>query len=348
MLKLFSGLLLSGLLGQAAMAQPVMPAELQGSWWLDGSAGLDISGLSFCDGELLAVSDKDSGSIYRIHTDNAGNQRGGRGDREKGETARGLSASGSGWDSGVVAVAALEIHRPIAGLEIPDGDWEGWKTALLNLVQPGVAADFEGISCSGGDIYLVSERHHRVAQLSRTGEVHWLPYLWAEGARERGLMLQFNGASEGLVRDGSVTWVALERDSRGLVRLSAEGVEYFRLPPVAGLDFRGRSEDLTGLAIYEGALYTLERNAFAVCRRSLPGLRAQWCIDYRAVEEGPGYKYQETYYGKAEGLAVNDDGIFVVLDNNNVGRAVAPDDRRGLLLHFAHPSLGDTAEAAAK
>ncbi|UHQ55148.1 esterase-like activity of phytase family protein [Microbulbifer sp. YPW16] len=338
MQKFLRGLLLSGFLGQVtvSVAQPVIPAELRGSWWLDGSAGLDISGLSFCDGELLAVSDKDSTGIYRIRLDQPAMGPGPRTDADSGEAG----------DNAVPAAATqLEPYRRINGLDLPSGRWEGWKAALLNLVQSGTAADFEGISCSGGDIYMVSERHHRVAQLPTTGDARWLPPQWADGARERGFMLQFNGASEGLVRDGEDTWIAMERDGRGLVRLSGDTVEYFRVPGVPGLDFRGRSEDLTGLDIYDGALYTLERNAFAVCRRALPGLRAQWCINYRAVEERPEYIYRETYYGKAEGLAVRDDGIFVVLDNNNLGRVAAPDDRRGLLLQLAHPPAGVVAEA---
>lgn len=291
-----------------AAAAPVTPAQLVASYWLDGSPGLDISGLSFCNGELLAASDKDSGNIYAVQFGKGG--------------------------------ASLVPRELLAGLPMPSTRAEGLKARLLNLVQGGLAADFEGITCDADDIYLVSERHHHIAAVDGTGEAGWLPQRWAAAARERGYMQQFNGASEGLVRAGQDFWVALERDRRGLVHFAAGAQEpqFFDLPPVDGLDFGGRSPDLTGLAFYDGDLFTLERNAFAVCRRSPATLEALWCIDYRALEESPENVYRDTRYGKGEGLAVNASGIFVVLDNNNVARAADAEDRRGLLLHLDFPS----------
>ncbi|SDJ56830.1 hypothetical protein [Microbulbifer yueqingensis] len=303
-------LLLGLLLAARAPAQPVLPAELLGSWWLDGSAGLDMSGLAFCEQRLLAVSDKDSGTIYAV--DFAGSQPG----------------------QGASPRARLQPYQRFGGLDVPRGEL---GAALLGLVQPGLAADFEGISCSGGAIYLLSERYHRLVRLLPDGSGHWLPQGWAEPARARGYMQRFNGAGEGLVRKDGQTWIALERQARGLVRLGENKMEFYDIPPVPGLDFHGRPEDITGLDIHAGALYTLERNAFAVCRRSLGDLEAEWCIEYRAVEEAPEHVYRKTRYGKAEGLAVNDEGIFIVLDNNNVGRASDPDDRRALLMQLGHP-----------
>ena len=69
----------------------------------------------------------------------------------------------------------------------------------------------------------------------------------------------------------------------------------------------------------------------------MQSLRAEWCIHYRDVEEGPEYVYQETRFGKGEGLAISEQGIFVVLDNNGVARAADPADRRGLLMRLAFP-----------
>ncbi|WP_346836856.1 esterase-like activity of phytase family protein [Microbulbifer sp. SAOS-129_SWC] len=292
-----------------AAAVPVTPARLLNSYWLDGSAGLDISGLSFCGGELLAASDKDSDNLYAVQIDN-GNAR-------------------------------LQARALLAGLAAPPAQAEDLTARLLNLVQPGLAADIEGITCDADNVYLVSERYHRIAAAAEGVTPAWLPQQWAQAARERGYMQQFNGASEGLVRVGDDFWVALERDRRGLVHFTAgREPQFFEIPAVAGLHFQHRSPDLTGLAFYDGDLFTLERNAFAVCRRSPQTLAAKWCITYRAIEEAPDNVYLETYYGKGEGLAVNDSGIYVVLDNNNVARAANPQDRRGLLLHLAFPPQG--------
>lgn len=318
----FSVALLFG--SSATTAEPVRPAQLLASYWLDGSAGLDISGLSFCGGELLAVSDKNSADIYVVKL---------------------------GRDSGIDSDRAALVPRAVfTRLEVPAEGDGGLPARLLSAVESGAAADFEGITCNEEEIFVVSERHHRIAAVLPSQEPAWLPLHWAAAAREHGYMQHFNGASEGLVLAGQDFWIALERSRRGLVRF-ANGTgeaELVEIPAADGLDFRGRPEDLTGLAFYDDALYTLERNAFAVCRRSLPDLRAEWCINYRAIEEAPQFVYRKTFFGKGEGLAIDTSGIYVVLDNNNVARAADPQDRRGLLLHFAHPAFSERQAVPAR
>lgn len=287
-------------------ANPVSEARLLSAHWLDGSTGLDVSGLSFCAGELLAVSDKDSGRLYKIDVD---------GRR-----------------------ASLVAQRAVAGLGAPEGKADGLFASLIGMTRPDTEMDFEGFTCDSESVYLLSERHHRIARLDRRDAAEWLPQRWAQAAREQGYLQKFNAAGEGLVKVGSDFWIALEREPRGLLRLRANAEpEFFTIPPAAGLDFRGRSEDIAGLAFYDRALFTLERNAHAVCRRSPEDLGADWCIDYSAIEESPELVYEETEYGKGEGLAVDDSGIYVVLDNNNVARAADRSDRRALLLHLAFP-----------
>ncbi|WP_444946384.1 esterase-like activity of phytase family protein [Microbulbifer sp. VTAC004] len=295
------------LLSPLVVVAEVSSARLKASYWVNNSAGLDISGLSFCTGRLLAVSDKNSGEIYTLKLRD--------GD------------------------ADLVSHLQLDGLGVPEHDepvsfWEAFK----ELFRPADELDFEGVSCDGSTIYLVSEHYNRIAVVSDQGKASWQEYLWSPAAKSQGYLQKANASSEGLVKAGDVFWVAMEREPRGLLKLnSSGGASVFSLPSVAGLDFRGRSEDLTGLDYYDGALFTLERNAHAVCRRALPSLKAEWCLDYHALEVSPERVYEETRYGKGEGLAVNQQGIFVVLDNNNVGRALAPDDKRALLLHLAFP-----------
>ncbi|WP_246068510.1 hypothetical protein ACONUD_07060 [Microbulbifer harenosus] len=294
-------------------AVPVLPAGLVDAWWVDGSEGLDISGLSFCDGELLAVADKVSERIFRLAPESGRN------------------------------AVALETKADFARPPLPDDQPVLLKARIMHHVSVPLSMDFEGITCDEAGIYLLSERYNRISLLNqdeRRGE--WLPVRWSEAAKARGFLQQFNGESEGLVKAGDDFWVALERDARGLLKLSAGdkvGWDFRAIPAVDGLDFRGRSEDIAGLAVYDGALFTLERNAFAVCRRNFDNLKAQWCIHYRGIEEGPAYVYRETSFGKGEGLAVSAQGIFVVLDNNGAGRVAAPEDSRGLLLHLAFPEL---------
>ena len=322
-LTLLAGVVLVWLAQAAQALQPVsdtaplLSAELKGYWWIDGSEGLDISGLAFCEGELLAVADKSSESIYVLRPQPATHT--------------------------VSLVQKATFARP----ELPRDQPVSLKARALHIASRPLSMDFEGITCDGGQVYLLSERHNRIARLDPTAHrAQWLKPRWSEAARARGYLQQFNGESEGLVKAGADFWVALERGPRGLLKLKPgdqEGSEFYSVPPVPALDFRGRSEDLTGLATFDGALFTLERNAFAVCRRSLDTLTAEWCLDYRPFEEGRETAYLDTRYGKGEGLAVNESGIYVVLDNNGVGRALVPGDNRGLLLQLGYPDSAKTS-----
>ncbi|GAB2517583.1 hypothetical protein [Microbulbifer agarilyticus] len=304
--------------GAHANGAPVQPAKLLGTWWIDGSEGLDISGLSFCDGELLAVADKSSEGIYRLPIQ-AGSER-------------------------VELKSKARFARP----DLPDDQPVPLKVRALHYASTPLSMDFEGITCDASGVYLLSERHNRIAQLDTAAErARWLSPRWSESARERGYLQIFNAESEGLVKAGEDFWVALEREPRGLLRLGRDevvGEDFRSLPEVAGLDFRGRAEDVTALAYFDGGLFTLERNAFAVCRRELTSLRAEWCVHYRDIEEAPKYVYQDTRFGKGEGLAINQQGIFVVLDNNGDARVADAEDRRGLLIQLAMPPFAIDAQ----
>nr|WP_010132916.1 hypothetical protein [Microbulbifer agarilyticus] len=299
--------------GAYASGAPVKPAKLLGAWWIDGSEDLDISGLSFCDGELLAVADKSSEHIYHLPV------------REGAERV------------------TLEPKARFARPDLPDDQPVPLKVRALHYASTPLSMDFEGITCDASGVYLLSERHNRIARLdSAAKRAQWLVPRWSESARERGYLQVFNAESEGLVKAEGVFWVALEREPRGLLRLErdeVEGKDFRALPGVAGLDFRGRAEDVTALAYYDGGLFTLERNAFAVCRREPASLLAEWCVHYRDIEHAPEFVYRDTRFGKGEGLAINPQGIFVVLDNNGVARAADAGDRRGLLLQLALPEF---------
>ncbi|WP_299586488.1 hypothetical protein [Microbulbifer echini] len=296
------------LLSQLGVAAEIIPAQKLNHYWVDASAGLSLSGLSFCNGKLLTVSDKKSQEIYQIVL--------------KGTHAR------------------LETYLTLSGLSVPKKDRPRnlWYF-LLDLTRPAVAMDFEAISCAGNTFYLLSERYNRIAEVDIQGRGHWLENMWSAKAKAQGYMQGYNLSGVGLQKVGDNFWMVLERDPRALVKLDAKGgVQIFTPPPVAGLNFRGQPENLAGLDYYNGALFTLEPNGHAVCRRVLPSLKAKWCLDYWEHENSSelGYEVSRTG-GKGDGLAVGDLGIFIVFDNDNISRIHDPQDRRALLLHLAFP-----------
>lgn len=292
---------------------PVVPATLRQAWWIDGSQGLDISGLAFCNGRLLAVADKASDRFFSL-------------------APRRDSASVTLVQEAGFVPPGLPPDQPVS-----------LKARAIHYASVDLSMDFEGITCGRGQLYLLSERHNRLARFDGEGRrARWTGQKWSQSARAAGYLQKFNAESEGLAKVGDDFWIALERNPRGLLRLKPGdevGVDFYQIPPVRGLDFRGRSEDIAGLDYYGGYLYTLERNAFAVCQRAVDTLQANWCVTYREVEESPEYVYRETRFGKGEGVAVSERGIFVVLDNNGVGRAEVPEDNRGLLIQLSFPAL---------
>ncbi|WP_226647366.1 SdiA-regulated domain-containing protein [Microbulbifer variabilis] len=297
-------------LSSLGMAAEIIPAKKLNHYWVDASAGLSISGLTFCDGKLFTISDKKSKEIYEIVV--AGRH------------------------------AKLVPYLTISGLGTPQKDkpTNFWHF-LLELTRPAAAMDFEGISCADNNFYLLSERYNRIAEINMQGEGRWLENMWSSTAKAQGYLKGYNLSGVGLQKIGDDFWIAIERDPRGLVKIGPkESVQIFKLPPVAGLNFRGQTENLAALYYYDGALFTLEPNGYAVCRRELPSLKAQWCLDYWDQENSSELRYEVSRTGgRGDGLAVSEQGIFIVFDNDNISRIHDPQDRRGLLLQLAFPEV---------
>lgn len=58
---------------------------------------------------------------------------------------------------------------------------------------------------------------------------------------------------------------------------------------------------------------------------------------YEHIVDQPAYRYADTRYGKAEGLSMDDRYVYLILDNNGIARARNPRDKRPLLLILHRP-----------
>lgn len=275
---------------------------------LHGSGELGLSGLAWCDNRLYAVSDK-TNVIYRVE-----------------------------WydeEAGVVPFKELPAipERP--------AEYSG-LTKIINRLA-GKGFDWEDIACVNDHFYLLSERKNAVLDVSED-KARWLPVNWYAAMHRQGYLNRYNAMVEGLARIDDDHWlVAMEREPRGLIFLTRrEGTRWrataFGLGNEQGLKFRADNPDVSALAIWNGALYTLERNAQAVCRRDLAHFRALSCYSYAAQENHPRYRYADDRYGMAEGLAMDSRWIYIVFDNNDSSFAIDPLDRRALLLKIPIPA----------
>lgn len=312
----------------SAFAEPAPQLRLLSEHAVDGMRGGNLSGLAQCGKDLWTVSDRDDDQIYRLDT------------RE------------NTWQAEAVHIDVPAV--PPSGL--PWGlSSRTWAASFVR----GGDLDFEGITCdSAGNRYIVSEAHAAVLQVPPEGPASWLkitPMLVRE-ARASGMLLHFNALFEGLAINpaGDKLWLAAERERRGLllikrqqtvwgceagcVLLSEAGLE---MQPVQFPKARAVSRDFADLSLFNGKLFTLERNAFEICRRDADTGKVERCWSFAEDALQENRRYPQAY-GLAEALVVDADGAWIGIDNNNGARADG--EVRPIVWRFAAPDGGWSAK----
>ncbi|WP_460410128.1 MULTISPECIES: esterase-like activity of phytase family protein [unclassified Pseudomonas] len=325
------GWALAGALLLSAMgvsAEPVQELRVLSEHPVDGMRGGNLSGLAMCGSELWTVSDRDDDQIYRLNT------------------------ADQVWQA-----EALHIEVPL----VPETGlpWglrsRNWAASFVR----GGDLDFEGISCdSAGIRYIVSEGHAAVLQVPVSGPVSWLKIspMMVREARASGMLLHFNAIFEGLAINpaGDQMWLAAERQSRGLllikrqqtvwdcdgrcVLLSEGGKE---MQPPQFPKARAVDRDFSDLSLFNGKLFTLDRNAFQICRRDAQTAKVERCWSYAAELLQANRRYSQNF-GLEEALIVDADGAWVGVDNNFGPRADG--EVRPIVWRFAAPDGGWSAK----
>ena len=320
------------LLGLCLSAAPVLADTwpelvLQAEHPVEGMRGGNLSGLALCQGEMWTVSDRDDDQIYRLDTRYAE------------------------WQA-----EALSIDVPP-----PPESGLPWGVRMMHkAVSPlrGGDLDFEGISCDeAGNRYVVSETHAAVLQVPPIGEPAWLkidPALVRQ-ARGSGMLLHFNALFEGIAVNpqGTQLWLAAERERRGLLTLrkqqsvwnceggcvvmSEGGLEQ----PPARLKAKAQQKDFADLALFDGKLFTLERMAYRICRRTPATGAVERCWSFAKDALTDARRYNSGY-GTAEALSLDAKGAWIGVDNGNHVRADG--EKRPIVWRFAAPQGGWSAK----
>lgn len=309
-------------------AEPAPELRVLSEHAVDGMRGGNLSGLAQCGKDLWTVSDRDDDQIYRLDT------------------------RASTWQAEAVHIDVPEV--PDTGL--PWGLRS--RTWAASFVRGG-DLDFEGITCdSAGNRYIVSEGHAAVLQVPPTGPANWLKIspMMVREARARGMLLQFNAIFEGLAINpqGDQMWLAAERQSRGLllikrqqtvwdcdgrcVLLSEAGKE---MQPPQFPRARAVNRDFSDLSLFEGKLFTLERNAYQICRRDPQTAKVEHCWSYAAELLQENRRYSQNF-GLEEALIIDADGAWIGVDNNFGPRADG--EVRPIVWRFAAPEGGWSAK----
>ena len=321
------------LLGLCLSAAPVLADTwpelvLQAEHPVEGMRGGNLSGLALCQGEMWTVSDRDDDQIYRLDTRYAE------------------------WQA-----EALSIDVPP-----PPESGLPWGVRMMHkAVSPlrGGDLDFEGISCDeAGNRYVVSETHAAVLQVPPIGEPAWLkidPALVRQ-ARGSGMLLHFNALFEGIAVNpqGTQLWLAAERERRGLLTLrkqqsvwnceggcvvmSEGGLEQ----PPARLKAKAQQKDFADLALFDGKLFTLERMAYRICRRTPATGAVERCWSF-ANDALTDNRLYNSGYGNTEALSLDAQGAWIGVDNGNHVRADG--EKRPIVWRFAAPQGGWSAKS---
>ncbi|GLX90206.1 hypothetical protein Pfra02_27750 [Pseudomonas fragi] len=309
------------------LAQTWPELVLQSEHPVEGMRGANLSGLAMCQGEMWAVSDRDDDQIYRLDTR---------------------------YPEWLADEVSINVPTP------PESGLPWGVRMMGKAIAPlrGGDLDFEGITCdAAGNRYVVSESFAAVLRVAPQGNASWLKIDsgLVRQARASGMLLHFNALFEGIAVNpqGNQIWLAAERERRGLltvrkkqsvwdcedgcVIMSEAGPEQ---PPVQ-LKAKPQSKDFADLALFDGKLFTLERMAYRICRRTPSTGEVERCWSFAQDALTDARRYTSAY-GNAEALSIDDKGAWVGVDNGNHVRADG--EKRPVVWRFAAPQGGWSAK----
>lgn len=206
--------------------------------------------------------------------------------------------------------------------------------------------DFEGIACDeAGAFYLTSENAFRVLRVEPSGAgAAWVtPEAYKTGA-EAGFFQARGAGIEGLAQTSPTNFVlCAERSPRGLLYIDVPSGKIAAVvctsdspPPEPP-----REQDLTDLWFEKGRIYGLQRNTETICliERNGPVAVEKTLWSFSQTAARLAHKYRSVVFGQAEGLAMDETRVYVILDTNGASRLEDPSDRRPLLFIFERPEL---------
>ena len=276
----------------------ITPLKLIQALPVEGPKNNQPSGLTLLGDTLFAVSDKHDDTIFRVAL----------------------------TDTNAVFIPHLrfELSEPV----------------------PAKRLDFEGIACDAeGNFYLVSETAFRILRVSPDGaDVSWItPSLRPVGEQE-GLFRTRGAYLEGiaLLSPGHFL-VCAERQPRGLIEVDTSvepyAVRAFNYDDTSVNLPAGRNSDFSDLFRENDDIYVLQRNAEVISNLIYGGpiLEEKDVWSFGRIVHREDLRYSNMKYGLAEGLCMDAERIYLILDNNGDCRASDPDDRRPLLLIMERP-----------
>lgn len=199
--------------------------------------------------------------------------------------------------------------------------------------------DLEGITRDeDGSFYLASEGAFAILKVDADAKkASWVTTSLRDVGASAGLFQTRGGYLEGITLMAKDRFlVTAERQPCGLIEVDMAPVQ--RVVEIAN---HGSTNSYTGLHREVENVYILQRST-ATIRKTIRYLdvdspSAIWSFAH--IVNDPEYLYQHEQFGAktAEGLAMDRDRVYVILDNNNDARRMYPTDHRPLLLIMKRP-----------
>ena len=282
----------------ALSQENVVDLDLHKVYFVEGPENFQPSGLTIINGRLYTVSDKHDNFIYSLEL----------------------------TDDIAKAIPAVEIPLP-----------------LFSFIY---SYDFEGITHDkSANFYLASETQCRILRVSPDGKNgNWMTPDLKPAGKKVGLFQTKNAYLEAICYISFDEFIlCAERQRRGFleVNLGEKPIKFDAYPSEKSI-FKfpdGTNNDFSGLCLFRNNIYVLERNAYLFCKlkRENAQLLETTGWSYRHVETAEPFRYADMKFGKAEGLCIDDQKIYIIIDNNNDHRFINPEDRRPILMLFNHP-----------
>ena len=228
----------------------------------------------------------------------------------------------------------FEIQFPNSGTEAVLVPYTGLAPSLFEPLTPGrdLPWDVEGIGIDNTGALYLSEEHLRwILKQSAPGKpLERLPIDWSPASRWFS-KTDRNASFEGVA-------VANERDTGRILEIDRKTLQ------VVG-DFQPRPPGASGDDIHYTDLCWFDGELWALCREHRRVLcinphthAVRLCFSYFPIEMDPKYAYQHLLpYGFFEGLSVDVDNVWLLIDNNGYPRKSNPQDARPLLLRCPRP-----------
>lgn len=200
------------------------------------------------------------------------------------------------------------------------------------------AYDCEGLARDGrGRIYVSEESDRWILRFdpqTKTVErlvIDWQPVrMWFSSDR--------NASFEGVAVGGDTLYVANEREIGRIITVELATLKVTGSFQVTPIGLPARDVHYSDLSWFEGELWVLCRESRCVLRVNPTTQKVLAQFDYLELETSAENAYSHPYpYGFTEGLAVDANNIWLIVDNNGFPRVADPKDRRPTLWRCERP-----------